>query len=122
MRVGVPFGGGAQYQVRAAIDQLKAEGRFQEIQKTIKALKKEHELNIPKDLAYVEGKLFEDYIHDMKLTQQFAMLNRKAMVDVIMTGMGFTAVETFTTIHNYIDTDAMILRKALSPPRPARSC
>ena len=47
----------------------------------------------------------------MKLTQQFAMLNRKAMVDVIMTGMGFTAVETFTTIHNYIDTDAMILRK-----------
>ena len=103
--------GGAQYQVHAAIDQLKAEGRFQEIQKTIKALKKEHELNIPKDLAYVEGKLFEDYIHDMKLTQQFAMLNRKAMVDVIMTGMGFTAVETFTTIHNYIDMDAMILRK-----------
>ena len=95
----------------ALIRRLKAEGRFQEIQKTIKALKKEHELNIPKDLAYVEGKLFEDYIHDMKLTQQFAMLNRKAMVDVIMTGMGFTAVETFTTIHNYIDTDAMILRK-----------
>ena len=59
------------------------------------------------------AKLFEDYIHDMKLTQQFAMLNRKAMVDVIMTGMGFTAVETFTTIHNYIDTDAMILRKGL---------
>ena len=93
------------------IAQLKAEGRFQEIQKTIKALKKEHSLNIPKDLAYVEGKLFEDYIHDMKLTQQFAMLNRKAMVDVIMKGMGFTAVEAFTTIHNYIDTDAMILRK-----------
>ena len=93
------------------IAQLKAEGRFQEIQKTIKALKKEHDLSIPKDLAYVEGKLFEDYIHDMKITQQFAMLNRKAMVDVIMTGMGFTAVEAFTTIHNYIDTDAMILRK-----------
>ena len=101
----------AQHALREMADQLKAEGRFQEIQKTIKALKKEHELNIPKDLAYVEGKLFEDYIHDMKLTQQFAMLNRKAMVDVIMTGMGFTAVETFTTIHNYIDTDAMILRK-----------
>ena len=59
----------------------------------------------------MEGKLFEDYIHDMKITQQFAMLNRKAMVDVIMSGMGFTAVEAFTTIHNYIDTDAMILRK-----------
>ena len=103
--------GGADYQIREVMERLKAEGRFREIQKTVRALRKEHELNIPKDLAYVEGKLFEDYIHDMKLTQRFAMLNRKAMVDVIMAGMGFTAVETFTTIHNYIDTDAMILRK-----------
>ena len=93
------------------IEKLKAEGRTKEIQKTIKELKKEHTLSIPKDLAYVEGKLFDDYIHDMKLTQKFAMLNRKAMVDVIMSGMGFTRVETFTTIHNYIDTDEMILRK-----------
>ena len=103
--------GGANYQIQEVIAQLKAEGRFKEIQKTISALRTEHELSIPKDLAYVEGKLFEDYIHDMKITQQFAMLNRKAMVDVIMTGMGFSAVEAFTTIHNYIDTDAMILRK-----------
>ena len=103
--------GGAQYQIEQTIDQLKAEGREREIQKTIKTLKKEHKLDIPKDLAYVEGKLFEDYIHDMKLTQQFAMLNRKAMVDVILTGMGLIPVESFTTIHNYIDTDNMILRK-----------
>lgn len=103
--------GGAHYQVQETIAQLKAQGRFQEIQNTIKALKKEHALEIPRDLAYVEGRLFEDYIHDMKLTQQFAMLNRKAIVDVIMTGMGFTPAEAFTTIHNYIDTEAMILRK-----------
>lgn len=103
--------GGAGYQIQALIEQMKAEGRHREIQKTIKALKKEHELRIPKDLAYVEGKLFEDYIHDMKLTQQFAMLNRKAMVDVILSGMNLTAVDAFTTIHNYIDTDSMILRK-----------
>ena len=105
------FWGGAHYQIEAVIAQLKAEGRFQEIQTTINDLKKEHELDIPNDLAYVEGKLFEDYIHDMKLTQQFAMLNRKAMVDVIVSGMGFTPVEAFTTIHNYIDTDGIILRK-----------
>ena len=103
--------GGAHYQIQEAVHRLKAEGRFQEIQTTILALKKERELKIPKDLAYVEGKLFEDYLHDMKLTQQFAMLNRKAIVEVIMRGMGLTAVELFTTIHNYIDTDAMILRK-----------
>lgn len=103
--------GGAHYQIKATIDQMKAEGRFKEIQKTITALKREHDLSIPKDLAYVEGALFDDYIHDMKLTQKFAILNRKAMVDVILSDMGLTPVDEFTTIHNYIDTDAMILRK-----------
>lgn len=103
--------GGVRHQIQETIAQLKAEGRFQEIQKTITALKKEHVLDIPKDLAYVEGKLFDDYIHDMKLTQRFAVLNRKAMADIIVSGMGFTITDEFTTIHNYIDTDAMILRK-----------
>lgn len=103
--------GGAKHQIQEIITQLKAEGRAQEIQKAIVELKKEHALTIPKDLAYVEGKLFEDYIFDMKLTQQFAVLNRKAMADVILNGMGLTPVDIFTTIHNYIDTDAMILRK-----------
>lgn len=103
--------GGANYQIQEAIARLKAEGRFREIQDTILALKKEHHLSIPQELAYVEGKLFDDYIHDMKLTQRFAMLNRKAMADVILSGLGLTAADEFTTIHNYIDTDAMILRK-----------
>lgn len=103
--------GGAAYQIQEAIAQLKAQGRFREIQKTINGLKREHALDIPRDLAYVEGRLFEDYLHDMKLTQRFAALNRRAMVDVILSGMGLTPIEAFTTIHNYIDTDAMILRK-----------
>ena len=103
--------GGAAYQIQGTIARLKAEGRFREIQKTIGELKKEHALDIPRDLAYVEGQLFEDYLHDMKLTQRFAALNRRAMADVILSGLGLTAAETFTTIHNYIDTEAMILRK-----------
>lgn len=103
--------GEVKHQIQEIIDRMKAEGRVKEIQMTIAILKKEHTLDIPKDLAYVEGKLFDDYIHDMKLTQQFAVLNRKAMVDVILEGMGLHAVDIFTTIHNYIDTDAMILRK-----------
>lgn len=103
--------GGAAYQIRELIDKLKAEGRFREIQPAIDELSREHEIKIPRELAYVEGKLFEDYIHDMKLIQRFAVLNRKAMVEVILAGMGFTKVEEFTTIHNYIDTDSMILRK-----------
>ncbi|MDR2903189.1 MAG: RtcB family protein, partial [Clostridiales bacterium] len=57
------------------------------------------------------GKLFEDYIHDMKIIQRFAVLNRQAMVSVIMEALGLHEVERFTTIHNYVDTDSMILRK-----------
>lgn len=103
--------GGAKHQVQELISKLKEEGRFQEIHNTVMALKEEQQINIPRDLAYVEGKLFEDYIHDMKIVQKFATLNRKAMMDVILVGMRFTKVEEFTTIHNYIDTDEMILRK-----------
>ena len=96
------FWGGARHQVDAAVAELKAQGRFQEIQSTINRLRKEHEIALPKDLAYVEGRLFDDYIHDMKIIQQFATLNRKAMMDVIVTGMGLTPVEQFTTIHTRI--------------------
>lgn len=59
----------------------------------------------------MQGALFEQYIHDMKLVQQFAMLNRQAMMDEILKGMKLHVEEQFTTIHNYIDTDHMILRK-----------
>ncbi len=103
--------GGAHHQIAELIARLKKEGRFQEIESSVQAMKKEHKIDIPEDLVYVEGKLFEDYIHDMRIIQQFAVLNRRAMMDVIVSGMGFERVEEFTTIHNYIDTDAMILRK-----------
>ncbi|MBE6932300.1 MAG: RtcB family protein [Ruminococcaceae bacterium] len=103
--------GGANHQIQAAVAELKAQGRFQEIEATIKALKRERPTRVPRDLAWVEGKLFDDYLHDMAITQHFAALNRKAMVDVIVKGMGLTPVEQFTTIHNYIDTEQFILRK-----------
>lgn len=67
--------------------------------------------DVPRDLAYVEGSLMDDYIHDMKVVQRFAMLNRKAMMEDIVKGMKLKVDEEFTTIHNYIDTENMILRK-----------
>ena len=103
--------GGARHQIDELIAEYRSAGRWQEIQSAIDELRREHPISIPKDLAYVEGKLFDDYIHDMRITQHFAVLNRKAMTDVILRGMGLTKVEEFTTIHNYIDTEKMILRK-----------
>jgi len=105
------FWGGADRQIKETIALLKSQGRSREIEATIRALRKDRWIDIPADLCYVEGELFEDYIHDMKIVQRFADLNRMAMTDTILQGMGFTAVERFLTVHNYIDTDAMILRK-----------
>ena len=97
--------------IEALIAQMKAEGRGKEIQKELKKRKNLKQTNIPKALAYVSGELFDQYIHDMKIVQQFAMLNRQAMVDEIVKGMKLHVEEQFTTIHNYIDTENMILRK-----------
>ncbi|WP_019850404.1 RNA-splicing ligase RtcB [Desulfitobacterium sp. PCE1] len=90
---------------------LKAAGRDKEILKEVKRKKAEVLTDIPKALAYASGALFQDYIHDMKIVQHFAALNRKAMADEILKGMKLKAVDQFTTIHNYIDTENMILRK-----------
>lgn len=101
----------SEKQVADLIAQLKATGREKEIQKELKKLKASMETDIPKSLAYVSGELFERYLHDMKIVQQYAKLNRQAMMQEIVKGMKLHVVDSFTTIHNYIDLDAMILRK-----------
>ncbi len=102
--------GNAQYQINQTIQRLKEEGDFSKIQDTIDRLR-QNQAPIDKDLAYVSGKLFKDYIHDMRIVQNFAVLSRKAMLDEIISGLNLTEADRFTTIHNYIDTDNMILRK-----------
>ena len=97
--------------VLALVEQLKSQGRFAEISTEIVALKNELNKEISRFPAYVEGQLFADYIHDMKIVQHFAELNRKAMTQIIIDGMNLTEISRFTTIHNYIDTERMILRK-----------
>ncbi|HHX30472.1 MAG TPA: RtcB family protein [Clostridiaceae bacterium] len=67
--------------------------------------------HLPPDLAYLEGEDFQDYLHDMKIIQEFAVLNRKAMMDEITQGLELDYDLDMTTIHNYIDLDSMILRK-----------
>lgn len=64
-----------------------------------------------RDLAFLEGAEFDDYINDMKIVQHFASVNRKMMADVILKEMGITIDDQFETVHNYIDVKNMILRK-----------
>ncbi|MBE6949555.1 MAG: RtcB family protein [Ruminococcaceae bacterium] len=82
-----------------------------EIAKYYQELAYNEHSHLPKPLAYVEGTLFDQYLHDMRIAQRFAELNRKAMMDTIVKGMKLHVTDQFTTIHNYIDVDNMILRK-----------
>ncbi|TDQ42872.1 RtcB family protein [Aureibacillus halotolerans] len=90
------------------IARLKAEGRYQDIQIELQNVKPKV---INKDLAYLEGSHLDDYLHDMKIAQEFAVANRFVMVQEIVKAMGWAIVDTFDSIHNYIDLDHMILRK-----------
>lgn len=103
--------GSAKKDIDNLIADLKAQSKEREIQKSVAALKNTKRTNIPKELSYVYGELFDQYLHDMKIVQRYARLNRQAMIDEIVKGMKAHVVEQFTTIHNYIDTDTMILRK-----------
>lgn len=98
--------------IKETIERLKSEGRHKEIESTIKKLKEKNEnVIINKDLAHLTGDNFDDYIHDMKIVQKYAAYNRQAILHTIVYHMNLTVSNTIETIHNYIDTDAMILRK-----------
>lgn len=92
----------------------KEQGRKNEIQEALKQLHKEvyeGPLSMPEDLCYLEGKYLVDYLHDVEICQEFARRSRETMAEILIERAGLTAGESFHTIHNYIDTKEMILRK-----------
>ena len=96
------------------IAEYKANGRKKEIESAIKELHKKfnpNPLNIPKELCYLTGEYREKYLHDMKICQEFAVLNRKTMADAIIQEMGFVELSRFETIHNYIEHETNMVRK-----------
>lgn len=96
------------------ITSYKAEGRRAEIQKALKALQRAFEtqdLLVPQDLCWLYGKYLDNYLNDVEICQEFARRSREKMAEIIIERCGLTPVGAFHTIHNYIDTDEMILRK-----------
>ena len=96
------------------IAEYKSNGRKKEIESAIKELHKKfnpNPLNIPKELCYLTGEYREKYLHDMKICQEFAVLNRKTMADAIIQEMGFVELSRFETIHNYIEHETNMVRK-----------
>lgn len=90
------------------INELKSQGREKEIQKALENFKP---LKIKKDLAYLQGEDFDNYIHDMKIVQEYAYINRQAIANDIIDSINLHGDGFFETVHNYIDIKNMILRK-----------
>lgn len=91
------------------IEQYKREGKEKDIADALSSLKV---FKFPKPLAWVEGNSFNDYIHDIGIVQEFAAVNRHTIVQEILDGLGLSTLhKEFQTIHNYIDTKTMVLRK-----------
>jgi len=106
--------------VNRLVKQMKDEGRESEIQSTIEAMKTDTE-KVPDDLCWCEGELFDKYVYDMATVQDFASINREVMAKIICKHMNWkvnwddcdvwNGREIIETIHNYLDTDNMIMRK-----------
>lgn len=106
------------------IKKYKEQGRKSEIQQALKELEKEYKNNkpnLPKELCYLEGKHREMYLHDMKICQEYASLNRLQIAkQIIINYYKLTYIpemyppimqNSFETIHNYISFEDNIVRK-----------
>ena len=90
----------------------KAQGRRTEIQAALKKIAwNARKATIPEDLCFLYGTYLEDYLHDVEICQQFARRNRELMAEILIDRAGLSGRDGFHTVHNYIDTDEMILRK-----------
>lgn len=107
------------------IKTYKEDGRKSEIQNALKDLIKEYQEkkpNLPNDLCFLEGKYRDMYLHDMRICQEYASLNRLHIAkEILMDYFKLTYVpeidfppvmdNRFETIHNYISFEDNIVRK-----------
>lgn len=104
--------------IKRTIEEYKAAGRRSELQSVIKKMHREHqeaEPSLPSPLCYVEGKAREQYLHDMRLCQRWAVLNRKLISILLMRFFPKVPVlEEFESVHNYISDDNIIRKGSIS--------
>ena len=106
------------------IAEYKQVGRKNELQDVIRNLHNSFKMRkptIPPDLSYLEGSCREDYLHDMRLCQQWAKINRRMITGLIMDyliSQGYAELceddLQFESIHNYISDDNIIRKGAIS--------
>lgn len=100
-----------------AINDLKINGRESEIKETLDRISKEYKAkkpDMPDALCYLEGEQAEDYLHDMRLCQEFAERNRETIGNIICIAMDIQPIYQFETVHNYISSDNIVRKGAIS--------
>lgn len=104
--------------IKRTIEEYKAAGRRNELQALIKKMRKEFQAAepvLPAALCYVEGEAREYYLHDMRICQRWAVLNRKLIALLLMRFFPNVAVvEEFESVHNYISDDNIIRKGSIS--------
>ncbi len=99
---------------KAFVEKLREEGRDKEISSLLPgwiASRPEPTVTVPYEVAWCEGELLQDYLHDMGVMQRYAALNRRIITETILKKCRLHAEEQFETVHNYIDLNNGILRK-----------
>ena len=113
-----------EQEIKRTIEEYKAADRREELQAVIKRMRRDYrppEPTAPEALCYVEGEAREAYLHDMRLCQQWAVLNRKLIAVLLLKFFeGAGIVEEFESIHNYIGDDNMIRKGAISAQKGER--
>lgn len=92
----------------------KEKGKRNEIKAALKEIDKKWELKeptMPRELCYLYGSFMEDYFHDVNICQNFAMRNREKIAEILLDRVKILPLNSFHTVHNYIDVNEMILRK-----------
>ncbi len=104
--------------IKRIIEEYKAAGRRSELQGVIKNMRKSQqaaEPTLPRDLCYVEGDAREDYLHDMRICQRWAVLNRRLISLLLLKFFReLEVVEEFESVHNYISDDNIIRKGSIS--------
>lgn len=99
------------------IKTMKQNGRQNEIQNKLQGVREKFRKAQPlyqKDLCFLSGKDRDNYLHDMKIAQNYAAFNRYRMASIIVGGYlgeGLANFNYWQTVHNYINFQDNIIRK-----------
>ena len=101
-------------EIQKVVVEYRQAGRQQEIQAALKAMMDANTCQIPDKLRYLTGELRDAYLHDMRLCQEFAKMNRRTIAEKIvrhLLGKELSEFSWFETVHNYVDFESNIIRK-----------